>query len=50
MRGRERYSDGTVRVLDSARTEATLSLNFSIYEPTHSPPNPLFFVLFCPVF
>lgn len=45
-RGRERYSDGTVRVLDSARTEATLSLNFSIYEPIHSPPNPLFF-LFC---
>ena len=44
-RGREGYSDGTVRVLDSARTEPTLSPNFSIYEPIHSPPNPLFFVL-----
>ena len=31
-RGRERYSDGTVRVLDSARTEATLSPNFSIHK------------------
>ena len=32
--------------LDSARINATLPLNFSIYEPIYSPPNPLFLFWF----